>query len=467
MVRRRALVTLVVVGLVGAQPGCRAPAESDPPSKPANPPTRADTCRLGTLALDYKYVPLVMDLETVVSSAGVEADAAAAVGACWVRPHLTELFAWGHVERRRGEYDWTVTDAIVRTFQERELELLPQIWTSSPWDHGEVGLQPPGAAPPRVEIEDIFAAGQHPDVRGSEALPRNSRAYATWVGALVERYDGDGHEDMPGLARAITHYEVLNEPSGVEEARPFFDVHALTAAAAREAYPDVTLVMGGQVQREDLERLLTMGIAEHCDVVNIHWVPSPEEVQHYRELSGGLPLWVSEMTFLDRGEPGQEVEQARYLVQNHARAFAAGAEKIFWIEILGERRPQLEMPPGLPREQSGSCLWPEGKVPRRGYHAYARMASALAHFDTVEIVPTPAGVEAYRFMVDGEERYVAWADGEGKNLELPRASARVTPLVGTDPGGDWPSWDAPDDGWSLVIPLTANPVLVEPEGGRP
>ncbi len=450
---------------------CRGPANPPDPTAPAvaeaAPEVAAtDRCRLGTLAMDYKYVPLVMNEQAVVTAVAAEADAAAAAGACWVRPHLTELFAWGFVERRRGEYDWSVPDAVVRTFQDRGLELLPQIWTSSPWDHGELGLPVPGAAQAR-ELEDLFAAGQHPDVRGDQVLPRDARAYSAWVTTVVERYDGDGLDDMPGLARPILHYEVLNEPSGPAEARPFLDVHQLTRTAARQASEDVRIVLGGQVLPEDLDRLLDMGIAEHCDVINIHWVPTPEEIQRYDRKSGGLPLWVTEMTFLDLGEPGQEVLQARYVVQNHARAFAAGADKIFWIEILGERTPEHPLPPGLPPEQAGSCLWPEGKDPRAGYHAYQRLAAAVSRFDTVEKVETPNKVEAYRFVVDGVEKYVAWAEGSEGTLELPRGSARVSPLVERNPRDAQPERVVEGDGWSVSIPLTADPVLVEPGGGKP
>ena len=313
-------------------------------------------------------------------------------------------------------------------------------------------------------MEDLFAAGQHPDVRGHQALPLDARAYSDWVTALVERYDGDGVDDMPGLARPILHYEVLNEPSGAEEARPFLDVHRITRTAARRASDDVRIVLGGQVAPDDLDRLLDMGVAEHCDVINIHWVPSPEEIERYDRKSGGLPLWITEMTLIDLGEPGQEVLQARYVLQNHARAFAAGADKIFWIEILGERTPAHPLPPGLPAEQRGSCLWPEGKSPRVGYHAYRRLAAAVDGFDVVERIEAPHEVEAYRFMVDGVEKYVAWAEGEGGTLHLPRENARVTPLVGPESVG---AEVVEVDDWSLSIPLTGDPVLIESEGGRP
>ncbi|MBI5524736.1 MAG: hypothetical protein HY897_00225 [Deltaproteobacteria bacterium] len=40
--------------------------------------------------------------------------------------------------------------------------------------------------------------------------------YERWVGAVVERYDGDGVEDMPGLLHPVRHYEIGVEFSSYE-----------------------------------------------------------------------------------------------------------------------------------------------------------------------------------------------------------------------------------------------------------
>jgi Glycosyl hydrolase catalytic core len=43
-------------------------------------------------------------------------------------------------------------------------------------------------------------------------LPDDMPAYARCLASIVERYDGDGRSDMPGLKRPIHHWEVDNEP---------------------------------------------------------------------------------------------------------------------------------------------------------------------------------------------------------------------------------------------------------------
>jgi len=36
--------------------------------------------------------------------------------------------------------------------------------------------------------------------------------YEKWLTAVVERYDGDGKDDMKGLQFPVLHYEIGNEP---------------------------------------------------------------------------------------------------------------------------------------------------------------------------------------------------------------------------------------------------------------
>ncbi len=36
--------------------------------------------------------------------------------------------------------------------------------------------------------------------------------YKTFLLNLVDRYDGDGNNDMPGLNKPIIHWEIMNEP---------------------------------------------------------------------------------------------------------------------------------------------------------------------------------------------------------------------------------------------------------------
>jgi hypothetical protein len=68
-------------------------------------------------------------------------------------------------------------------------------------------------------------------------------AFADWVYAIVERYDADGRDDMPGLARAVGFYEVGSEFTALEAGAVdrYLGMLARAHEAAHRAYPGVTV----------------------------------------------------------------------------------------------------------------------------------------------------------------------------------------------------------------------------------
>lgn len=68
--------------------------------------------------------------------------------------------------------------------------------------------------------------------------------YVAWVKAVIERYDGDGLDDMPDLMNPIRYYEIGVEFSSYEP-EPVADYLGMLEAAyrgAHEAYPDVVVL---------------------------------------------------------------------------------------------------------------------------------------------------------------------------------------------------------------------------------
>ena len=74
--------------------------------------------------------------------------------------------------------------------------------------------------------------------------PEHLPAYAKWVRAVVERYDHDGQDDMPGLRRPVRLYEVGSEYSSFEPepADEYLPMLAAAHEAAHAAYSDVVLM---------------------------------------------------------------------------------------------------------------------------------------------------------------------------------------------------------------------------------
>ena len=170
------------------------------------------------------------------------------LGLRWVRPHPGP-FIWGRIESKEGRYDFSEADEVVRRAQEMGLNILATIWPYADWDQERWG-----------DIER-FVMEDFPELPRSRYKPYDMEAYRKFVKALVERYDGDGVDDMPGLERPIKYWEVLNEPStGVKaklhgkrkaffmgDAEDYFEILKATYEAVKEADPEAKVLNGGMI----------------------------------------------------------------------------------------------------------------------------------------------------------------------------------------------------------------------------
>ncbi len=128
------------------------------------------------------------------------------IGAGWVN---VANVAWSEIEASpprlgRHRYRWSDLDDVVRTWQRYGARLTMSLAMRTGWFSGPANYQ---------SALDGFLpqlAMQHAD-----RLPAADyeQSYRDWIEALVERYDGDGLDDMPGLQRPILHFQIGNEYS--------------------------------------------------------------------------------------------------------------------------------------------------------------------------------------------------------------------------------------------------------------
>jgi len=119
----------------------------------------------------------------------------AAAGVSYAK--LQDAFAiWGNIQPEAGgPYQWGPLDALVREYQQAGFTGLQMDLTAfSPW-----------------------ASSKQPSL-GNEGdtfpKPEYLNQYATFVSAVVERYDGDGTDDMPGLLYPVHDYGIEREFTG-------------------------------------------------------------------------------------------------------------------------------------------------------------------------------------------------------------------------------------------------------------
>ena len=137
--------------------------------------------------------------------------------------------SWDLIEPRRGEYNWRGLDQRVGTLL-------------------RLGLTP------FLTFESRSDWGARPETRAvKNGQPVDMADWRDFVSRVVERYDGDGRDDMPGLTGRVAYYQAANEwespenPSGgwIGSGRDLIAFIDATHDAVKSADPQAVHVLGG------------------------------------------------------------------------------------------------------------------------------------------------------------------------------------------------------------------------------
>ncbi len=149
-------------------------------------------------------------------------------GVTWTKTRL-EAFEWGASEPDPPvdgvhTYDWSCTDAMILDAQAGGLvDVQSYLSPRNPWGSVDVS---------ELLETDIMPAAEHMD------------DYRAWVAALIERYDGDGYEDMPGLLAPVRYWVVGPEWAGFwpsDDHEDYIELAEATAEEARDVFSQVRL----------------------------------------------------------------------------------------------------------------------------------------------------------------------------------------------------------------------------------
>ena len=172
-------LALLLAGLA-CGPASGAPTATAPPPSPAIPVGAPGGDRLFTISVEYAVL-------------GVAAEYAAA-GVSYAK--LQDVFViWENIEPEPGAYHWGPLDAIVLEYQRAGFSGLQMDFAAkSPWAASR--------QPSLGDLGDTFPKEEYLD------------DYVAYVRAVVERYDADGLDDMPGLLYPIHDYGIEREFTG-------------------------------------------------------------------------------------------------------------------------------------------------------------------------------------------------------------------------------------------------------------
>jgi hypothetical protein len=319
------------------------------------------------------------------------------LGARWGRIHPAAFgsFSQDNIDRNKDgkSQDFSSQDSYVKLAQKYNISLIPSLSPESNW------LQSTRYAPSDIE------------------------AYRSYVRRTVERYDGDGVSDMPGLLSPIKYWQLDNEADlrykvrgdGFESPSEYFRVLKATYEAMKEADPSALLMANVAGLGQGLERssisyireLIALGAKDYFDIFSYHVYPEtydPADFQSYfqevRSLIGNKPIWITETAIAGQSSE-QFKEQACWLVKNYVFHLANGVEKILWLDV-SDGSPKTR---DIVAKNGGLVTFAGTKKP--SYYTYRLMTSKLSGFSSVKTIQD--GQYKFEFKNRGPV-YVMWSD---------------------------------------------------------
>ena len=287
-------------------------------------------------------------------------------------------------------------------------------------------------------------------------LPIDTVKYIAFVKTAVERYDGDGVNDMPELSNPILYWQVGNEPNCIVK-QDFAKLQKMTYKAIKEVCPQCKVLIGGAAQpirsghgfitnKDDyitgfnnsykpiLQELKGSGF----DIFDFHWYgnatgdykliqPVYEQLKLILDTLNfnNIPIWVTEMgtySGFPAGEAGTpysyqtELQQASDYLKRFVFSLSIGVKKIFPAFGLMEGLTNTDGyfdHTGFIYDGVGSNDLRLGEK-KLAYYSYKKMVEVLEGSDWDNIVKITEddvnNVYIYKFTKNGKPIYVAWWD---------------------------------------------------------
>jgi len=440
------------------------------------------------------------------------------LGISWLslEPHVT----WFAIESSPGVYNWSDLDSEVKQLQALGLDMtmvLSPIINAFGAERqqviAEVAKYPSLGYWLRQGNPGEFKLYPH-----DETLP----IWVAFVKAAVERYDGDGKSDMPGLKYACRNWHFVEEyPCPELEDTAYLDLLRITSEAIKSTDPQAKVIlaglagnftqyfafMDGYITDEDAgvqdsvkhtrlwwntnkfwssakktyENILDQG-RDYFDIVDIHtYVPKESffegEVDYIQQtmlkLGYQKPLWIIEgggpfknypgkPAVNSPGDPyygwGSEKENAEFVIKLHAMAAAKGVEREHWG--LNEAEDGYWDGPweGMPLVDAAGYKKPS-------YWTFKMMREKLENFTGAKDL-SQGSLRIFDFKVGGRDIYIVWnAQGTSSTVDLSSVlgnrDVKITHIVTELDGAKNPIYPANETKSSKSVPVGLTPIFVE------
>jgi Copper amine oxidase N-terminal domain len=368
------------------------------------------------------------------------------ISICWTRPHIYAFWFIIQPDLSKDRYDFRMHDRIYGEIPD-DINILGNI------------------------TADISGRGRRDATHDNYMKERSYEPvdipmYEKFVKATVERYDGDGIDDMPGLTNPVKYWQVDNEPPR-DGKTDFAVLQEVTYKAIKSACPDCQVMIGGATGFPDsfdnnfkaFTHILEDLNGEYVDIFDLHWYGNA--FGEYRDLGDSLeivkkvlaengfediPIWITEMGSYS-GEPKgrfksqfpyqSEQMQAGDYLKRYIYSISIGVEKIF---------PAFGLLEGFKQDDGyfdHTGLIYDGRlsddlglgVKKLGYWTYKLMTETLigSDWETLKKFYAEDNVYAYKVTKDNKPIWMIWWDWfDKKNYDEEDTKSVTIKLDGLD-----------------------------------
>lgn len=366
------------------------------------------------------------------------------------------LLPWGMVEISKGNYDYTLSDYLIGKYGEYGIDYVPVISPFADWDLANKTKTASNSTSCSnfLTTEFTFLAKN-----GIMDKPVDLDAFATWVGKIAERYDGDGKDDMSGLKRPIKYFQIQNEPETNSTCGGYFGDEAGFVELMKRAYtaikaacPTCKVMNGGATEFESNKAQSKfwgtaggLGLGNYLDIIAMHYNSGKHDSNYGSEaqfetwiatiksaLGSSKPIWVTEYGVLVNIPAGgsfvpiTETGAAAWFMRMNTVGMANGVEKFF-----------ADIDPFVIIQGTGGAT-----IVQLPYYTVRMMNALLA--DASAVTKIAAG--QYRYTQTGKTTYVLWT---GVPTEL-TGTVTYYDMYGTEKTGSA----------SSLSPTEASPLIV-------
>jgi hypothetical protein len=464
------------------------------------------------LPLTYPFVGVNMFFGLTTLKEPRDYGFAGELNVSWVS--MQPVAVWFSIESSPGQYNWSGMDREVAALQQLGLDCSVVLIPMNAFGEKRVEIAS------QLQNEDVDSFLRTPESAAMMLYPNNETlpVWTEFVKAIVDRYDGDGVNDMLGLRYPVRNWHFSEEyPEFYIPAQVYVDLLKITYPVIKETDPQATVILHGIASNllqyiafvkgfiddpdagvingtaftkiqiaaryrdafRDVEYFLEEGKG-YYDAVDVHLYEPKETflkgkvnwmISALQELDVNVPIWCIEgggPFKLREGQQSQfgdqywgiytDKENAEFVVKMHVMAAATGIERFHWgLCATGEDDYWSG-----PWNNMALATYEREKKP--AFYTFKIMLEKLRDFKKANDLSV-GEVNLYEFEVGSEKVYVAWANANNtvdlsQQSSIGKCLVKITHIVTELDDGGEPVAVAEEIQSSTRVNLSNTPIII-------